>query len=675
MKLLRFIPATLTFCMIFGILFGFYFPPNITLLITTLVITLLVLTTTYFIANKSFKKTYFFNITAYFLFFLIGMANISFQHKLIHKNHYSHHIKENNTAILTIEKQLKSNIYYQKYETRISQINNTSVNGKILLNIRIDSTNKSINIDDEILINTRFKTINEPLNLYQFNYRAYLEKQQIYHQVSVSNSEIYAISKRDFSLNGIASRFRKKINVALHHYHFKKNKLSIINALLLGQRNEVSKELLQQYAGAGAMHILAVSGLHIGILLLLLNLLLKPIERLKNGKTIKLILVIFLLWLYAIIAGLSPSIIRAVSMFTAIAIGLLSNKKTNTLHNLFISLFFLLLINPLYIFSVGFQLSYLAVISIVYFYPLFIRFYNPKNSVLKKIWQLFTISLSAQIGILPLSLYYFHQFPILFFVSSIVIVFFLGLILGLGILVIALALIGILPQFFADFYGNIIWFMNTFIAFIAKQESFVLRNITFSLALLVCLYLIIIFGFRYWNKSNPNKLILVLVSLVIFQVTVIYEKRNVEIKQEFVVFNKSKKTIISIRKGKQTTIYHSLDTSSILKNKALIDYKTGTGKLNYMYNLLKNSYQFNHKKILLIDSLGIYNIPNLNPNIIVLTQSPRLNIARLIAITKPKLIIADASNYKSYKKRWKVSCEKNKIDFYDTSINGAFVLK
>ena len=675
MKLLRFIPSVLTICMVLGILFGFYIKPSNTIVFSALGIGFLFLVASYIISNKSFKQSFHFSILSWFLFFVIGIAAVSFQNIKQFKNHYSHHIIKDNSLVLKIDKELKSNSYYHKYNTSILQLNQQKVIGKTLLNIRNDSLFSNLKISDRILIKTDFKKINEPLNLYQFNYRSYLEKQQIYHQVSVTNNAIFKLPNNGFSINGIASDFRKKINTSLKKYHFKQDELAIINALLLGQRNDVSKALLQSYAGAGAMHILAVSGLHIGILLLLLNLLFKPIERLKNGKIVKLFIVVSLLWLYAIIAGFSPSIIRAVSMFTAIAIGLIANKKTNTLHNLFISLFFLLLIHPLYIFSVGFQMSYLAVFSIVYMYPLFIRLYNPEQWFVKKVWQLFAISFSAQLGILPLSLYYFHQFPGLFFISSLVIIPLLGFILGFGILVIMLSLIGILPQFLADFYSLIIQKMNAFIAFIAQQEFFLFKQISVSTLVFIGLYGLIIFGFRYLNKRNYKKLVVLLLALLFFQGIVIYEKYYKLKKHEFIVFNKSKHTIINQKIGDEITIFHTLDSAQINNNRMVSDYITGIGKVKKTHKKLGNTWQILDHNILLLDSLGIYNVSSFKPQIVILTQSPKINLKRLITKLQPKIIIADGSNYKSYKKLWKTTCMEYTIDFHDTSIDGAFVMR
>ena len=155
-----------------------------------------------------------------------------------------------------------------------------------------------------------------------------------------------------------------------------------MNALLLGQRQDISKELTANYSKAGAIHILAVSGLHVGIILWMLSFVLKPLERFKKGKVIKLVLVVLFLWFFAVLAGMSASVTRAVTMFSAIAIGQFFNKRNAIEQSLIFSMFLLLLLKPLFLFDVGFQLSYLAVFGIIWVQPVFYQLWKPKYYII-----------------------------------------------------------------------------------------------------------------------------------------------------------------------------------------------------------------------------------------------------------------------------------------------------
>ncbi|WBX70786.1 ComEC/Rec2 family competence protein [Tenacibaculum retecalamus] len=475
------------------------------------------------------------------------------------------------------------------------------------------------------------------------------------------------------SFYGLSAQFRNKIQTSLKKYSFNKEELSVINALLLGQRQDISKNLLESYINAGAVHILAISGLHIGIILLVLSSLFKPLERLKHGLTIKTVLIVILLWMFAFIAGLSASVVRAVTMFTFIAVGASFKKKRIVEYSLISSMFFLLLIKPLFLFDVGFQLSYLAVFGIIWVQPLLYKLWKPKLWLLDKIWSLLTVSVAAQVGILPISLYYFHQFPGLFIISNILIIPFLGGILIGGILVILLALLNLLPQFFVDIYGFVISLMNKIVDWVSNQEGFLWQEISMSFYEMIGWYFLIAFAYQFIIIKKTTQLLFLLASIVILQTVFIFEKRNRHQKQEIIVFNKSRKNLVGIRNGKQLHVFHNMDSLKIITDKAIKDYRINETVKSYSTNKTPNYFKFNTDKILIVDSLGTYNIAVKNP-IVILQHSPKINLTRLIKTLKPKKIIADGSNYRSYINRWELTCKKQKTPFHHTGQNGAYII-
>lgn len=677
-KLLKFIPIRLTLFLIVGIFVGsFYnFQPNILTIIFSIL--LLVFSVVYVVANKQFNPASSFAVLVYILSFFIGIASITFKNQLNRKQHYTNNqefsIDKPILGIITVRKVLKPNMYYSKYIAELVQFNGTSSIGKILVNLKRDSVVNQLNVDDKLLIKASFKEIKNPLNPYSFNYKKYLQTQQIYHQIVISEKQFLPLSKTTRSVKGKAAIFREKVNNAFIQNGFKDNELAVINALLLGQRQTITSELQQHYARAGAIHILAISGLHVGIILLVLTFLLKPLHYFKNGKLIASILIVTFLWMYALIAGLSASVVRAVSMFSAVAIGMFLNRPSNVYNTLVISLFFLLLINPLYLFEVGFQLSYVAVFSIVWIQPKLHNLWKPKFWLFHKFWQLFTVSLAAQIGVLPLSIYYFHQFPGLFFLSNLVIIPFLGILLIAGFVIIILSVFEILPQYLAESYGLVIQTLNNFVVWIANQESFIIQNITFSLTLMLTFYVFIVVFFKWVEKKLFYRFVLVFISLIAIQSIVIFEKYKQNATKEFVVFNKSKKNIIGIRNGSELKIYSSIDSldtdEPILKS-----YLIGTGiSENFKKTEDTNLLKFNEETILVVDSLGIYKFKSVTPSIVVLQHSPKINLERLLQMLHPKLIIADGSNYKSYIEKWEQTCLKKKTPFYNTMQKGAFIL-
>ncbi|MDY0780695.1 ComEC/Rec2 family competence protein [Tenacibaculum sp. IB213877] len=671
-KLINYLPSHFLLCTIVGICIQFYTKlwqfgfVSLFLLLAGFLLLLVVF--------HNYKKKTLFIITTSLLFIFVGISSVYIHNSKNYNNHYSKHLNTNEVVVLTINTILKPGNYYDKYKAEVSQINTTKTNGEILLNIQKDSFINNLKVDDKLLLQPTFKELIPPLNPHQFDYKNYLAKQGIEHQVFVDNSQFKIVDKRTFSLVGLSAMVREKIQQSLAKYNFSKDEFAVINALLLGQRQEISKELLKDYTNAGAIHILAISGLHIGILLLLLTYLLQPVENLPKGKLIKTFLIVLLLWMFAFIAGLSASVVRAVTMFTFVAIGQSFNSKQSVEYSLVTSMFFILLVNPMFLFDVGFQLSYLAVFGIVWVQPLLYNIWKPKLWFLNKCWQLLTVSVAAQAGILPISLYYFHQFPSLFILSNLAIIPFLGAILVGGITVIVLALVGLLPQFLASAYGIVINMMNSFVGWISSKEDFLFTHISMSVWLMIALYVVIILTFRFIIKRTAKRFLYVLAAVLLVQSVYIAEKYVRNIKQEFIVFHKSRQSVIGNRNGENLQIYHDLDSVKIKNEKLLTSYVIGENILPKLNTDKPAIFTHNNSYILFIDSLGVYPKTLENPTV-VLQYSPKLNLNRLINDVKPKIIITDGTNFKSYIERWKLTCEQQKTPFHYTGQNGAFSIK
>ena len=677
LKILKFVPLQLVFFLVVGIIISSYLSPSLKLLFGFLFGLVILFISIFFWVNKQSKNVFLFNLITYSIAIVVGMISFSSQTELNHKRHYSNLNFQQDSIqefSIIITKKLKANQYNYRYEANLKQLNWIETKGKILLNIKKDTTQNELNIDDNLFVKTILEDIRSPKNPGEFNYKKYLKNQQIYHQIRISNNDFIKIQNPKKSIKGYAYQTREKINYSLINSGFKANELAVINALLLGQRQTIDDDLLENYVNAGAIHILAVSGLHIGIILVILQFLLKPLKTLSNGKFTIITVSLIMLWLYAILAGLSPSVVRAVTMFSALAIGMSLNKPSNTYNSLFISMFILLLIHPFYIFEVGFQLSYLAVFFIVWLQPKISSLWKPKYKFINYFWQLFAVSLAAQFGVGLLSIYYFHQFPGLFFISNLVIIPVLGLILIFGIVVIILSLLSILPNIVAESYMFIIQKMNAFVSFIGEQESFLAENISISLTLLIVFYTAII-AFVIWIQSKEFKSLVVFLSIVIIIFTInIYDKYIIETSNEFIIFHKNTESLIGIKKG--SSALFNADEEVCFDDYNLKNYLLAE-RVNDFEFAIEKQYLFNFEEtqILVIDEKSLYRFTNIKPSVIILQNSPKLNIDRVIKFYEPKLLIADGSNYKSFVERWCKSCLETKTPFYNTLQKGAYILK
>ncbi len=544
----------------------------------------------------------------------------------------------------------------------------------MLINIKRDSLNTTLSVDDVLITSSRLKNIQGSLNPHQFDYGKYLELKQVYHQLYLKQDDLLLLSISKTTIYGYADQLRTRINTKLIEVGFKDEALSIMNALLLGQRQTIDKTVYNNYVNSGTIHILAVSGLHVGIILWILNFLFKPLLYLKYGNYIRPIILVAILWSFAIIAGLSPSVTRAVTMFSIISIAMHLKRSTNIYNTLIISAFVILLFKPTFLFEVGFQMSYLAVLGIVSVQPIIYKLWKPKYLVTDKLWQIFTVTLAAQAGVVPISLFYFHQFPGLFFISNIVVIPFLGLILGFGLLVIALALMNMLPNVIVIAYSYIIDSLNAFIAWVAQFEDFLFRDIPFTILQVICSYLIIATMVNVYKFRNFKWLALSLIGIICFQGVSFYNKHTTN-GDTFIVFNKSRYSMIGQKHNDQLLVHQNLDSLKQKTDNVIKNYKVGESINDVVLDSLKLIYQFEDKKILVIDSLEVYKGLSFQPNYVLLRNSPRFNLNRVIDSLKPELIIADGSNYKSYVKRWKVTCEHKKIPFHYTYEKGAYIIE
>ena len=674
MKFINFSVIKFAFFLTVGIIIAHLYPNVLYFYLAIVLYTSLLII--WFISKDHLFQTTYFGILTYTCFFFLGAVTYQINLPEFQKHEYyptdSIGIKEN-ILQLKVKEVLKSDTYNSKYIAEVIAINNNYFNGKILLNIKKDSFEKILNIDDLLLISSKIKKIYAPLNPHQFDYSMYMKSLGIYNQIYISYQGILNQSKGILTLRGQASKIRNHLIKKLKKNELTPNEIAIVQALILGQKKDINKQLYSDYAAAGAIHILAVSGLHVGIIYFILIALLRPLKYLFKYELVISIIIVISLWGFAFLTGLSPSVIRAVTMFSFFAFAKAINRETNTINTLFLSYFTLLIINPLWLFHIGFQLSYLAVLSILWLYPLFNKVYCPKNYFARKIWDIFTLTLAAQIGIFPLSIYYFHQFPGLFFMTNLIILPFLGVLLGGGIILIILSIFNVIPEWFALTYNYLIKFMNSCIHVIANQKLFLFQNITFSLYKVFASYLLIISIILFWNYQNRKNSLFFAVGLsILFSVSIFDNYSNS--KNELIIFHKNKQCIIGNKNNSVLNLYTSDSILNIGNSYPIKTYKVAKGITDY--SEIKSPYVFkcNEKLILVMDSLGIYP-NNYKIDIILLTYSPKINLNRILESLQPNLIIADGSNYKSYVKRWKKSCTNKNIAFHFTGTDGAYIIK
>ena len=374
-------------------------------------------------------------------------------------------------------------------------------------------------------------------NPFEFDYKQYLNRKKIYRQV-------YLPSDRWMRIDGgisltpfrLAQRFRMQFLGIYRDSNLGDRERHILSALTLGYKRDLKPETKSIFASAGAMHVLAVSGLHVGIIFMAFLYCFGFIKRTKAGRYIFLILVICVLWLYALITGLSPSVCRAALMFSFVTVGNSLKRRSNIYNTLAASAFFLLLINPNNLFDAGFQLSFLAVSGIVFLQPRFEKMINCRYRLIRYFWGIITVSVAVQLTTFPISIYYFDQFPVYFWVSGLFIIPLVTILIPLGFLIL---IFNGIPFFYGALTLGADFIIDLIVSLLETIEKLPLSliNISFSTPQLFVISGIIISSFLYIHTRRKiyikSTLVLLLFSLII---SLIVKINNLS-RQEIIVYN------------------------------------------------------------------------------------------------------------------------------------------
>lgn len=659
----------LTAALIVGILASEFVVPNINVM--CLILGFIFLLSLIFHYKKSIYNGLIVSCLLLLLFVVLGAFGAQLHHPKTHKNHYSYFLKKDNTdtLVLCITEEMNPTAYNNRYKAKVLQINQQKSKGIILVQTPKDTAIAAYKTDDLLYIKTKIQAINSPQNPHVFSYKKYLERKGIYHLITIDSQGGSLTKKGRKSIKGMASMARNFLDNKIDKLTLNSTAQAFLKAFYLGKRSEIPEDIKVNYKNSGVLHILALSGLHVGILLKILELLLFPISRTRNGKKLRSVMIIIILWAFAFITGLSPSIVRSVTMFSCFALASGLNRQRNSINTLSISAFVMLIIHPNYVFDVGFQFSYGAVLGILVIKPILDHFWRAKHFLIKPIITLLNVSIAAQIGILPLSLYYFHQFPCLFFLANLLIIPTLTLCLWLGFFMIIFEGLKI-NDWLVYVFEHLIQLMNSCTKFVADLEFFLFKNITFDLYMLMLLYLIILVFFSYITKKTFKNLLVLGSAILLLQLYVLFTFKF-DTKQKFIIFQKTKHSVLGFKNGTNFEI-HSTKKNNI-QSSFTTDYATAKGVEKISNSSLKRFYFISDKKLLVVDSLGYFDFKAVKFNWILLRNSPKIHLEKLIETLQPELIIADGSNYRSFVKRWIKTCVNKGIKLHYTFEDGAFI--
>jgi len=614
-------------------------------------------------------------------------AYIVFNKDIRQKQDWIGNIKTDSISILaTIQEPLveKAKTYKAEAVVESVQINDEwkPVTGKVLIYFSKDTNAIKLNYGSQVLFVKPLQEIKNSGNPGAFDYKQYNAYQDMYHQIFLkSNEYIITNTKSENKFTKWLLSVRSKVINTLQQYIEGDKEAGVAEALLIGYRNDLDKDLVQAYSNTGVVHIIAISGLHLGMIYGVLVWLLKPFKKARWIRWVRPLIILSVLWIFTFLAGGVPSILRSAVMFSFIVLGETINRKSSIYNTLASSAFVMLCINPYYLFDIGFQLSYAAVVSIVTFAKPIQNWFFLKNKLLDSIWNLTSITLAAQVLTVPIIFYSFHQFPLLFVITNIVIVPLSSIILFAELIVVITSIIQVIAGFAGVITTALLHFMNYFIEEVNTLSFAVYDNIQNNLVETILLYGTII-GISLW-LLNKNKTLLFIGLTFLFAFIIIdsYENFYLRQQQKIIVYNISQKPAIDFISGYD---YAFIGDSALSEDGYLQSFNLKPSRTLHRIkqkNNLENLYvgypfvEFYGKKILLVDRPFKFNSPNkISLDLIVVSRNPRLYITDLANVFDCKQYVFDGSN-SSYKiSQWKKDCDSLHLRNYSTTDEGAFIM-
>ncbi len=314
-----------------------------------------------------------------------------------------------------------------------------------------------------------------------------------------------------------AANQQEKIVSLYRHLGFQGDELAVLSALTVGDKEELSEKIIETYSVTGASHVLALSGLHIGFLYALLWFLAAPLwKRWRPLKLPLLAVIVTLLWGFAFLTGLSPSVVRSVCMFSILALSQLQYEKAVSANTLAATAFFMLIVHPMWLFDVGFQLSFTAVASILMFYSKLNRLYQGKHWIIRKIWGLMSVSIAAQIGTAPLVIFYFSRFSTHFLFTNLWVIPMVSLVLYAAIFLLLLSPFPALQTTVAPYVGKLIEMQNYVLQQIEQWPYASFDRLSLDGCEVLLIYLILLFIYRYQKLAVPANVYTLLGAVLIF---------------------------------------------------------------------------------------------------------------------------------------------------------------
>lgn len=662
--------------------------PVFYILIVLVFLSLSLLAFSYFPYLKTFKFSRFFGLSLILLAFFGGiyLEKIRQVEKVpIDSSKEQTYIARITETLEEKEKSVKTILEIEENVTNPNEAGNYAVITYFEKNEKLNN----LRFNDRLLIKCRINKNTNNGNPYEFDYAAFLAKKGIFYQTYIKKENFEFLEhENSFSLLGTAQNIRNKLLNIYKFYRIEGRELAVLSALTLGYKSLLDRNTKAAFSESGAMHVLAVSGLHVGIILMVLNYIFKPFGESRAKRAVKAVVIITALWFFALITGLSPSVRRAATMFSIIAFGDFIDKRGNIYNSIWASAFILLIIDPTNFFDVGFQLSYSAVFAIVSMQPIIYKSLYVPTRLGKAVWSLLTVSIAAQLGTMPLTLLYFNQFPTYFMITNLFVIP-----LAFAIVISALALftfskISFIAAVIAFILNYFVKALNFGVDMVQSLPFSSIKGLELALYESLLFYLFLAFLFSYFAVKNKTYLKIAGILMLIISTSNFYGNIQKSKYSYFIVYNINKSSCINFANTTENIIF--TDSSLVedplpvefavnsfqtvnnfpfveqfhLNEKSKTDFKTFVKEENF--------FLYKENKIGVLNSSTQLSKP-IRLNFLVLSKACKLSLEEILNSYKFEWLVIDSSVSFWQLKKWKEELSRLDISCHIVSEQGAFV--
>ncbi|MBO7492988.1 MAG: ComEC family competence protein [Bacteroidales bacterium] len=573
-----------------------------------------------------------------------------------------------------------------KIPVEVLHVNNKQdVKAKVLFYLKPSADAKGLHYGDLLFVHAKLSRIPPPYNPDAFDNQRYMQRRGIYYTSFVNENAWERIGNRpENRVKYLAQKTRNRLTSTYISAGMSGEELDILKAILLGDDDTLDPELKASYSAAGVSHILCVSGMHVGVIFMIINFLLKPLDLFRRSRFLKTVLVMLVIWLYAHITGLAPSVTRSATMFTFVAIGQLLRRNTNVFHSLFASMFILLIIHPLLLFEVGFQLSYLAVVGIVLFQPKLSALYTCRTRIGNYFWELVTVSAAAQIGTFPISIYYFAKFPNYFLLSNLSVITLSFVVIITGISLLPLSLIPFIAQHASWILTKEISVMNCIIRFIEQLPYSVTENIDYHIIQVILLYAVIGCVCLLLYRRSRKTFWIACTLFTLFYTSFAMRKVQLAGEKGFIAFHIRKISAMgfqsqgsmvlfsdSIHNEKNDLYRYNISNYARKHHLKVVVVPIDTSDFDTAFLCKRGNFiRFNGKNYFILNKKQKNMVRNKNDGLsvdcLLLRQNPKIAPDEIMLKLPFREVVADGSNSAYYVEKWRSFCAEKGIPFHYT---------